>query len=221
MSLGMHLSVPSTTSVARPHFVFTAFLRLGVSDRSRWLVVLVLLHLLNLGCSRGKEPRNEELPPEAQTNSTTSTGVNMTRTSKDDATDLMNMLLPFAEKMLKEHGEFYPYGGAMLPDGTMTMLGASDGAEHPPSKNLIELMESSFREAARQGKYKATGMVYDVKTIPPGAVEKMDAIAVRLDHQDGYSVVVMIPYRLGPGGEVMKGTLFANKGAASIFPAAN
>jgi hypothetical protein len=38
-------------------------------------------------------------------------------TPKDDVEKLMNALLPFAEKMLREHGEFYPYGGAMSADG--------------------------------------------------------------------------------------------------------
>ena len=72
-------------------------------------------------------------------------------------------------------------------------------------------------EDGRQRKYKATGIVYDVKTIPPGATEKTDAIAVRLDHQAGYSVVVMIPYRL-VDGQLVKGAVFAVKGDASIFP---
>jgi hypothetical protein len=65
------------------------------------------------------------------------------RLPTDDATDLMNMLLPFAEKMLREHGEFYPYGGAMLPDGSMTMLGATDGNEHPKSKDLYDLTSAT------------------------------------------------------------------------------
>jgi hypothetical protein len=144
-------------------------------------------------------------------------GEDMPRTPKEDVTVLMNKLLLFAEKMLKEHGEFYPYGGAMLPDGSTTMLAASDGTEHPKSKDLIDLMVSAFREDARQRKYRATGIVYDVMTLPPGATEKTDAIAVRLDHETGYSVVVMIPYHLVDGA-VSMGTVFAVKGDCSIFP---
>lgn len=68
-----------------------------------------------------------------------------------------------------------------------------------------------------QGTYKATGIVYDVMTLPTGASEKTDAIAVRLDHEAGYSAVVMIPYRLVEE-QVVKGTIFAVKGDGSIFP---
>ncbi len=127
------------------------------------------------------------------------------------------MLVPFAEKMLREHGEFYPYGGVMMPDGSLQCIAASDGAERPKSKDLIDLLVAGFREDGRRGKYKATGIVYDVLTLPPGASEKTDAIAVRLDHEAGYSVVVMIPYRLHEG-QLLIGTVFAVKGEGSIFP---
>jgi hypothetical protein len=142
---------------------------------------------------------------------------NMGRTPKDEATDLMNMLVPFAEKMLREHGEFYLYGGVMMPDGSMQHFAASDGTEHPKSSDLMDLLVAKFREDGRQGKYKAIGIVYDVRTLPPGASEKTDAIAVRLDHEAGYSAMVMIPYRLVEG-QLMKGTTFAVKGDGSIFP---
>ena len=67
----------------------------------------------------------------------------MVRSPKDDATELLNALLPLAEKLLKEHGEFFPYGGAMLPDGSITMVAASEGMEHPPSQKLIDLLVGS------------------------------------------------------------------------------
>ena len=151
----------------------------------------------------------------------------MTRTPKEEATDLLNMLLPLAEQMLREHGEFYPYGGAMRPDGVMEMFGASDekvlgldddDAERPSCKKLYELLAGAFRHFAMEGRFKATGIVYDVLTVPPGATEKTDAIAVRLDHEAGDSVVVMVPYRVDDG-RVTKGTIFAVKGDGSLFPA--
>jgi hypothetical protein len=77
--------------------------------------------------------------------------MNAIRPPKDEATDLMNMLVPFAEKMLREHGEFYPYGGVMMADGSMKHFAASDGTEHPSSKELIDLLVATFREDGRQG----------------------------------------------------------------------
>ncbi len=67
----------------------------------------------------------------------------------------------------------------MLPDGSMTMTGAYNGNEHPNSKDLYDLMVKAFKEEARTGKYKATGIVYDGMAVPPGATEKTDVIAIR------------------------------------------
>jgi hypothetical protein len=195
--------------------------QVGLTTRTAGSLVLgayVTVTLLQ-GCSHRESHPSQAL---ASTTAATVTGSDaqggtISRTPKDEATDLMNMLLPFAEKMLREHGEFYPYGGAMLPDGSMKMLGATDGNEHPNSKDIIDLMVTAFREEARQRKYKATAIVYDVTTLPPGAAEKSDAIAVRLDHEGGYSVVVMIPYHVADG-QLVEGTLFTVKGDGSIFP---
>ncbi|QDF75530.1 MULTISPECIES: hypothetical protein [Shewanella] len=52
---------------------------------------------------------------------------------KDESQELMDAVLPLAEKLLTEHGEFFPYGGAMTPDGKIVSVAAYDGDEHPPS----------------------------------------------------------------------------------------
>jgi hypothetical protein len=41
--------------------------------------------------------------------------------AKADAETLLNAVMPFAERMLAEHGEFYPYGAAMKPDGEIVL----------------------------------------------------------------------------------------------------
>ena len=142
----------------------------------------------------------------------------MRKTPKMECEELMEGVLPVAEKTLADQGGFFPYGGAMLADGRIEMVAASDGDEHPPSERLIDMLVDAFRAAAEQSKYRATAIVYDVKVIPPGATEKTDAILVRLDHVSGYSVQILFPYRLGTGREILFGRTFATAGLASIFP---
>jgi hypothetical protein len=98
------------------------------------------------------------------------------------------------------------------------MIGMDDPNDRIESQARIELLEDTFRAAAERGSYKATGIVYDARTVPPGATQRADAIAMRLDHIGGYSVIVMIPYSLRPGGDLVKGPIFATKGDRSIFP---
>jgi hypothetical protein len=142
--------------------------------------------------------------------------------AKADCEELMNALMPVAEKMLRKHGEFYPYGGAMLTDGEIVHVAGYDGREHPPSADLISLIKWAFVEGAKDLRYKATALVYDVRiTLDDG--HKSDAINVSLDHRDDYSVVVLFPYVLKKRGliggrDVVLGEAIGQRGEADIFP---
>lgn len=120
------------------------------------------------------------------------------QSQKFDCEALLDVVMPFAEQMLKTHGEFFPFGAAMLPDGKTTQVGAWDGDEHPKSADIITLLKDGFVAGARKGEYKATALVYDARyKSDDGALT--DAIAVELDHRDNYSVVVFYPYSLKDG----------------------
>jgi hypothetical protein len=136
--------------------------------------------------------------------------------AKADCETLMNEAIPFAKRMLREHGEFYPYGYVMKPSGEIALKAGYDGTEHPKSQVIIDLLTAGFKEDAAAGRVKATALVYDIRVIPPGASEKSDAIAIGLDHRDNYSVVVILPYVLNHG-EISVGTAFAQRREPHIF----
>jgi hypothetical protein len=137
---------------------------------------------------------------------------------KVDCEALMSSLLPFAEHMLTNHGEFIPFGGAMRPDGQLVSIAAYEGNEHPKSVDVIALMKEGIIAAAHKGEYKATGIVYDARVKLPSTNEISDAIAVSLNHRDNYSVVVLFPYKIDAGRPLL-GAAFSQKGDADIFPA--
>jgi hypothetical protein len=137
-------------------------------------------------------------------------------TAKADCEAVMNAALPFAEEMLRKHGEFFPFGATMDNRGEIAHVGGYDGREHPPSADIIKLLKDGFRSGARTDRYKATALVYDVRVSLPPDGQKSDAIAVSLNHRANYSVVVMFPYRL-EDGVVVFGEAFAQGGEADIF----
>ncbi|MCC7643613.1 MULTISPECIES: hypothetical protein [unclassified Janthinobacterium] len=145
-----------------------------------------------------------------------STAAHSAGSAKEESETLMNAVLPMAEKLLEQHGEFFPFGAAMKPSGEIVDVAGYDGREHPPSADIIKLLESAFAKAAAAKQYKATALVYDVKVTPPSSNKKSDAIAVALDHVDKYSVVVFFPYEL-VNGKLQLGPVFAQKGAELIF----
>ncbi|HSI12114.1 MAG TPA: hypothetical protein VK961_08725 [Chthoniobacter sp.] len=137
--------------------------------------------------------------------------------AKSDAQDLLDILLPFAKQMLQQHQEFFPFGGRMVPDGTIAYVGATDGTEHPSSQPLIQLMQGAFREEACTAALRTCGILYDVRIIPPGHTEKKDAIAAAFDHVSGYSVVVFFPYYFDESAQLQVDSPFASEGEYSIF----
>jgi hypothetical protein len=137
--------------------------------------------------------------------------------AKDDCNQLLDATVPRAENLLREHGEFFPFGAQMLPSGEIVPVAVYAGEEQPPSQDLIDLLLTSFKTRAYDGEVVATVLLYDVSVTPPGSDRKSDAIAVNLDHRDNYSVTVFFPYVIA-NGEPALGEAFANIGENSVFP---
>jgi hypothetical protein len=140
------------------------------------------------------------------------------RTPNEECEELMNVVFPFAEQMLTKYHELYPFGGTMSIDGKIAQTASSTGEEHPASQPLIDLLERGFREGAKRRQLRATAIVVDVRTVPPGKKEKQDAVEVRLDHVSGYSVKVIFPYTFSSKGKPEFSPPFAVAGEGKIWP---
>jgi hypothetical protein len=106
----------------------------------------------------------------------------------------------------------------MRPDGQLVSIAGYGGNERPESADVIAFLKAAFIAAARNGEYKATAIVYDVRVKLPSSEEKSDAIAVSLNHRDDYSVVVLFPYKID-SGKLRLGNAFPQSGEADIFSA--
>ena len=129
----------------------------------------------------------------------------------------MNAVFPLAEKMLRDYGEFYPYGGYLRPDGEIVDVGAEYPDTHyPKSRDLIHVLRSSFQEMVRTKRCKAVAIVFDIVVSLPEAGGKSNAIQMCLDHIDGYSAEIFFPYQI-INGEIVYGETFAQEGKHEIF----
>jgi hypothetical protein len=84
--------------------------------------------------------------------------------SRNELNMLLEFLVEFAQLMLHEQREFYPFGAGLSPTGEIISAGADAGPEHPRSQELIELLFSG-------------------KVVPPGSTATTDAICVELQHR--------------------------------------
>jgi hypothetical protein len=134
-----------------------------------------------------------------------------------DLDTLLNAILPFAQQMLSQHGEFFPYGSVMKADGRIEAHAAYDGDEQPPPQRLIDMMTQVFRQQASTGQIRAAAICCDVRTVPPGQTEKTDAICVSMEHQSGQCADLYLPYKKGWLGKIQYGELFAAKRDPQFF----
>ncbi len=141
--------------------------------------------------------------------------------AEQEATDLMTDFVDFAGQMLEKHGEFHPFGAAMLQDRTKNMIAVQMETEHPDANAVIDEFVTVFRSGAASGEFDATALFFDsrVKT-PEGTIS--DAISVRLDHRDAISTVVHLPYTIQRQGllrrrKVEIGTPVSEPGEYEIF----
>jgi hypothetical protein len=130
---------------------------------------------------------------------------------------LFHTLLPFAQTMLREHGEFYPFGAIMTSSGDIQQIGAKiEGDDHPRSQPLIDLLTEAFQEQAKNGQLRAAGICCDVLTVPPGEHQKRNAVCCCLEHCSGETVNVFVPY-VKADGNIQYGGIFAAKRTAQFF----
>ncbi len=138
--------------------------------------------------------------------------------AKDDCNQLLNVALPFAEKMLREHGGFLHFGVQMLADGEISLVGADNGEDHSQPRNLASLLQNAFKVRADEGSLIATALVYNVRVALPEEGQMSDAIALNFDHRDSYSIKVFFPYAIAHGEPKLREP-FANRGDYATFPA--
>jgi hypothetical protein len=136
---------------------------------------------------------------------------------REEIEQLLNYLLPFAERMLSSHGEFYPYAATMDVGGEVQAVSAA-GDERPDVGELLLTLHTELREQAAQGAIRASGIAADVTLTDPDSGEERDAVQLELDHAETDAVDVYVPYKSGNEG-IEFGELVAAPGQAPIFSA--
>ena len=107
--------------------------------------------------------------------------------AQDDLDGLLSAVLPLAEQQLAQHGEFFPFGASVSADGGASLLAADPGlGDLPASDAVLAALYAEARGAAATT--RAAAFVADVRA------ERSDAVRTELEHQEGISLVVLLPY---------------------------
>lgn len=136
----------------------------------------------------------------------------------EEIQELLNFLLPHAEQMLGEHGEFYPYAATLDNAGSIEPVGPSIDTEDPDVGDILVALHADLREQAAEGTIRASGIAADVTLTDPDSGETTDAVQVELDHAEGDAVDIYVPYE-SAGEGVKFGELVAAEGREPVFSA--
>ena len=111
-----------------------------------------------------------------------------TQEAQDDLDDLLNAALPFAQQLLGERGEFFPYGVVMASDGEVRMIAAdTDQGDTPRSSDVLATLVRGVR--GEREALRAVALVSDVRA------GETDAVRVELEHREGAAMAVLLPYK--------------------------
>jgi hypothetical protein len=138
-------------------------------------------------------------------------------TPKVECEVLIKEVLAFAERMLRDHGEFHPFGGTIERDGAIALVGGRTDERFPRAADVIQVLTDGFRREAATGDIRAAALVVNVSTQPPNQSNRMDAIRIAFDHRDNYAVCVFFPYHFIAEDGIKLESPFALKGVSYAF----
>ena len=136
--------------------------------------------------------------------------------AQTEAEELVNVMLPHAEGMLIAHGEFFPFGGAMKLDGEIAQLAVGEEHRDSPMEVIVDDLKRQLRSGADSNTFRATALAFPIQAQLPDTQDETEAVAIALDHQANFSVVLIVPYVLSEGS-VQFGEAVAQQGEHEIF----
>jgi hypothetical protein len=131
--------------------------------------------------------------------------------SQDDLDRLLNIAIEFAQQMLAKHGEFYPYAAAISENGSPSMIDADLGVENPTSSSVRDAAFQTLRE--QRDELRAAAVVTDIR-LPE---LDTDAIQVELEHAEGSSIKILLPYAMKRRGRLEYGQIQAQPGTPKVW----
>lgn len=138
---------------------------------------------------------------------------------KSECEELLGQAVPMAGAMLTKHRAFLPFALSMSAQGDVAHVGVPMDEEHPGAQAVMDRLEEALKLGVADGTLRAAALAHDITTTPPGRDEPQDAMAVALDHRDGYSVLVVFPYAFDADGVLLIDDPFATEGEGRLFGA--
>jgi len=98
--------------------------------------------------------------------------------------------------LIKQDGEFYPFGAKIDNQGTLTHIGHYDEDEFPLSQTKIDELKKFFEQEITNERIRAYAITFDCLAKRDDISEKTDAIAIEcFSKENEQRTIYYFPYR--------------------------
>ena len=106
-----------------------------------------------------------------------------------DIQEIINYSHAFAEKMLREHKEFYPFSVAINNEGKLIYCAYEDPeTDMPKSQKVIDELIKTHQKELNNNEIRAYGLTYDTRVSVNDEGDKSDAILIDIFHRDSMEI---------------------------------
>ncbi len=118
-----------------------------------------------------------------------------------DAQALLKAMMPEAKAGLEAEGGFKPLAAVVRQDGSVQRVGPVKGSgEERPTGEVVAVLREALRSEVSAGGARTTALAADVRIWRrQDGDEASNAVSVHVEHQDGYCVDLLIPYKVRKG----------------------
>lgn len=137
----------------------------------------------------------------------------LSENAQNQVDELCSLGIQFGRQELEAKGAFYPYATVIDESGQFQtlMVSPEEAEQFPDAQTVLDACRKYVDE--QKDELIAMAVTSDVNT-PDG-----DAIAVQIEHRDGVSLMLFLPYEqvLEPVRKVTFGELRAHAAEATVF----
>jgi hypothetical protein len=113
--------------------------------------------------------------------------------------ELLAYCMDFAQTMLRDSGEFYPFGAVLSPEGEVPAVGGDDGNEYPKAQEIYHLLTRAFVSEAKSGEIFGAALACNVDVPEQYESPSRDALRVHLE-TEGFARLIYVPYEITKSG---------------------
>jgi hypothetical protein len=107
------------------------------------------------------------------------------------------------ELLLRQNGEFYPFGAEIDDSGELKNIGHYDGDEFPLSQTKIDELRKYFQKETENKNIRAYAITFDCLVKRSEDSEKIDAIAIDCYlRESGQRTIYYFPYKRATNGNL-------------------